>query len=148
MRYFRVTAFEQYKHYGDRRKLRWLKWPIDIIGNRKFIKLTERQRYHVLGLYCLAGRYGNHLEDDQKWLRAELHVDSNIDLERLAAAGYIEWIQEVVDDPASNVVANGYQTASLDKDKEKEEEQNPFDFGPETTNGHDPQRQPLKRLAK
>ena len=122
MQYFRVTCFDRFRHYDQRRAMPWIKtYHDEILGDYRFTSLPERMRSHVIALRLLAAKTRNCLPIDQRYLRQQIAARSKIDLDELEKRGFIQYLD---DDVASMLLADVDERASnaLAQEKEKEEE--------------------------
>jgi hypothetical protein len=91
VQFFRIRNFERYQHYKDRRPP-WIKLYRDLWRDPAFFELSEAQRYHIISLFVLASQNDNLLKLDQKWLRHELAISRDIDIQTLVDSGFIEFV--------------------------------------------------------
>ena len=103
MRFFRITDYDDYRHYSDKRSLVWVKTHVNLLDTYAWCRLTEVQRCHVISLRLLAAKYENRLPLDQHWLKQRLSAKKKIDVDVLAAAGFLEYIQEDTESHASDL---------------------------------------------
>ena len=101
--FFRITDYDDYRHYSDKRSLVWVKTHVNLLDTYAWCRLTEVQRCHVISLRLLAAKYENRLPLDQHWLKQRLSAKKKIDVDVLAAAGFLEYIQEDTESHASDL---------------------------------------------
>ena len=73
MEYIHVKNIENYQpSYKDGRRLIWVRWEIDCLGDHKIFQLTPAQRWLFLGLICLETRNQDEIPIDDDWLCGQI----------------------------------------------------------------------------
>lgn len=88
MKHFSVKNYEQFQHYKDRSPP-WIKLYGSLLDDYGFTRLPDSQRWHLLGIWLLASKLENKIPWDADWLARKLGTTEPIDLDALAAAGFI-----------------------------------------------------------
>jgi len=91
MKHWQIPNWEEYQHY-KKRKPPWIKLYLKLIRNYDFLKLSEAERWLVVGLWIIAAETDNRIPDDPDYIRSSLHLTRKPDLHRLARLGWIRSI--------------------------------------------------------
>lgn len=113
LKYFRVRNFERFQHYNDRRPP-WIKLYRDILDDPRFFRLSEVERYILIGIFILASQHDNKLPLDQSWLKVKLLTKKSVPVEFLIDSEWLEWWE-----PTASVVPE--QPASTDASTQQAE---------------------------
>lgn len=108
----RIKNWTKFQHYSDRKSMPWIKLHNSLLDDRKFMSLPDASKWLAIQLWLLAseGDIKGQIEGDIEDLafRTRKEVDElSTSLNLLIDKGFIE--------DASNVLAECYQVASLDK---------------------------------
>jgi len=112
--YFSVKNFDKFQHYKDR-KPPWIKLYHETFEDYEFGGLPDASKMHLIAIWSLASRYMNKIPFDAEWIAKRINATEKVDLNLLVNAGFIELNQE-----CSNMLAERYQSATLEKEIEKE----------------------------
>lgn len=105
MQFFRVRNFEKFQHYADRRPP-WIKLYRDLWDDPRFFRLSDSDRYLLIGLFVLASQHENKVSSDQKWLKAQLLTSKTIPLQFLIDTGWLEDVEQAASPPLSASAAS------------------------------------------
>jgi len=100
VKFFRVRNFEKFQHYKDRNPP-WIKLYRSILDDPRFFRLSESERFLLLGIFILASQNDNRLPADQAWLKAKLLTKKAVPIDVLIASEWLEWIAESASTDAS-----------------------------------------------
>ena len=89
MQHFSVCNWADKQHYKDRNPP-WIKLYNDLLENYEFSLLSDKEKFHLVGIWILASRLKNKLPLDGKWIAKKIDADSKVDLNRLIELGFIE----------------------------------------------------------
>jgi hypothetical protein len=140
---FRIKNWEKFQHYKDRDPF-WIKLYRDLLDDVEWFELEPADAKFLIGLWLLAAEDHGALPD-VKTIAFRLRSTVSQALSHLRALSH--WLEPV----ASDVLADCYQDASLEKEKEKEkskrerrEEENSAREGDAPAEKHFPQTPILK----
>lgn len=88
MRTFRVKNFEKFQHYKDRSPP-WIKLYNELLDDYDFACLQDASKLHLILIWLLASRSGNHLPLDSEWIGRRISATQPVDLDALVNAGFI-----------------------------------------------------------
>lgn len=97
-RFLRVRNFEKFQHYnlknlkGDPHPS-WIKIYYKLLHDRRFYRLPDAQKFHVVGFFLLASQHDNKLPFDLDWIQDEMNATDKIDLQAMLDSRFIEWIE-------------------------------------------------------
>src|SRR5688572_25980471 len=114
--YFEVVNWETFQHYRDRDPL-WIKVYRRLLENYTFSCLQDASKWHLVGIWLLAGRHKNRLPMDPKWIAREVQATTAVDLQSLIGSGFIQLVAS-----ASKTLASCEQSVVLETEKETEKE--------------------------
>lgn len=140
-KFLAVKNFSRFQHYKDRRPL-WIKFYGAILDDYAFVQLPDATKAHLMLLWQVAATHGNRIPNDPKYIALATKARSKVNIAALLAAGFLvdaDLIEET-DGPASNVLADGYQDASPEKNREEKRERRE-----ETTSSAPPSFEASKR---
>jgi hypothetical protein len=86
---FSVKNWEQFQHYKDRNPP-WIKLHNHLLDDYDFECLPDATKCHLLCIWMLASRTSNEMIFDNVWVKRKIGANSNVDLELLRSAGFIE----------------------------------------------------------
>lgn len=89
MKYIRVVNWRTYQHY-QKRTPPWIKLHFNLLSSYAFEGLSDSCKWHVVGLFLLAGRTGNRIPLDVRWIAKEIGAKRTIDFTRIFASGLLE----------------------------------------------------------
>ena len=102
----RIRNWEKFQHYKHRNPP-WLRIYVELLDNPEFLRMPEVTRWHLIGLWLLAGRMHNRIPADRSFVEARLGAQQTIDFALLEAG---QWI--TLEGDASALLANGRAPAS------------------------------------
>jgi hypothetical protein len=88
-RYFKVKNFERFQHYKDRNPV-WIKLYNELLDDYEFGALPDHLKGQLLLIWLLASRMENKIPFDAAWVAKRINANSDVDLDALAGAGFIE----------------------------------------------------------
>lgn len=87
---FRVKNWEKFQHYKNKdNPPPWIKLYADTLMDYEFMKLSEADRYKLIGVWLLASKSGNKVPNDSTHVARCIGV-KRINLLALMAAGWLE----------------------------------------------------------
>jgi len=89
--YFEVKNFDSFQHYKDRTPP-WIKLYNSILEDYEFACLQDASKLQLVLIWLLASRTNNKIPYDERWIQKKLQLDSEIDLDTLERAGFINKI--------------------------------------------------------
>jgi hypothetical protein len=89
MKHFSICNWADKQHYKDRNPP-WIKLYNDLLENYEFSLLSDKEKFHLVGIWILASRLKNKLPLDGKWIARKIDADSKVDLNRLIELEFIE----------------------------------------------------------
>jgi len=89
MQYIKIKNWDKYQARSDRPTGPWIKLHTEIPENYEFSVLSDNHKLQLIMLWVLAGRVGNLLPMDSKWLSRRTHIESEIDVDVLIESGFI-----------------------------------------------------------
>ena len=76
MQTIHIKNLEEYQpKYKDGRRLIWIRWDIDSLGDLKITKLNPVQKWLFIGLICLEVKEQQAIPLDEKWLSERLGIE-------------------------------------------------------------------------
>lgn len=84
----KVKNWEELQHYKDRTPP-WIKLYNTVLDDYEFSKLTDKERYHLIGIWMLASRTENKIPFDATWIGQRLYATDTVDLDRLIELGFL-----------------------------------------------------------
>jgi hypothetical protein len=106
---FAVKNFEKFQHYRDRAPV-WIKLHVSLLDDYEFNQLPKaRQRDLIFIWLKMSQKKNRRLPFDPAWIAQSIHSAEPVDLESLAAAGYL-----VVDPPDDAAPAPQPEAPQLD----------------------------------
>lgn len=94
MRTFSVKNFERFQHYRDRSPP-WIKLYNELLDDYEFGLLPDASKMHIIAIWLLASRSENKIPYDAAWVSRRINANSKVDLDLLAANGFIVVDQEL-----------------------------------------------------
>lgn len=79
MKYISINNFSRKQHYKERSPI-WIKLYREELNDKKFLELTEPQRFQLWALGILASECGNKIPLDAKYLRIRLRINHALNL--------------------------------------------------------------------
>jgi len=113
---FSVKNFDRFQHYRDRKPV-WIKLYNELLDDYEFGLLPDASKMHLVAIWLLASRYENAVPADPAWVARRINATEPVNLDILAERGFIQYNQE-----CSDVLAERYQPASLEKETETEKD--------------------------
>lgn len=86
--HYEVVHYEKFQHYKDRAP-RWIKLYASTLDDYAFLRLTDAQKWHLVGLWILASKLDNVLPNDEAWLAQRIGATSDFAVQPLMDAGFI-----------------------------------------------------------
>lgn len=98
MEYFQIRSFLKFQSQKSDKPGHppWIKVWHHLRDTYEFDRLSDRQRWHLVGLLLVAGRCKNKIPRDTKWLRREIPVKGRLYLDALKH--WIEPYQQVTEE--------------------------------------------------
>jgi hypothetical protein len=91
---FSVKNFEKFQHYKDRSPP-WIKLYNELLDDYAFGTLPDATKFHLVAIWLLASRSENKIPYDPRWVAQRINAGSAVDLDVLAASGFIVVNQEL-----------------------------------------------------
>ncbi len=113
---FHIKNFDRLQHYKDRSPP-WIKLYNGLLDDYAFAHLPDASKAHLLAIGLLASRYSNKIPLDADWIAKRINATATVDLDILVKSGFI-----IPDQPCSNVLAERYQSAIPERERETERE--------------------------
>jgi hypothetical protein len=85
-----VVEWDKYHHYKGKKKPPWIKLYRELLGRYRFQKLSERDRFVLVGFFLLAAETDNAIPEDVQWIKGKLGITRCPPIEKLIDAGYLE----------------------------------------------------------
>ena len=117
--YLRVTNYERYQHYKNRRPI-WIKLYVDLLDDYQLKKQKPHVRLLAMLLLLVAAKQDNRIPHDPEWLAQELQLGAGsvaAGIETLVAIGLLSVAGRK--HSASKTLAKRYQVASPEVEVEK-----------------------------
>jgi hypothetical protein len=89
MDWLEVVHWSEYQH-NKKRDPPWIKLHRKIIINRKFGKLTDEQKWHLIGIWVLAAGHNGRVEADADWIASRIAAGTRVQLHPLIQAGFLK----------------------------------------------------------
>jgi len=89
MDFFSVKNWDELQHYKDRAPP-WIKLYNHLLDDYEFACLQDASKLHLVLIWLLASRNNNRLPFNARWIKQRIGVDGDVDLNELAAMGFIE----------------------------------------------------------
>jgi len=86
---FSVKNWDTFQHYKDRNPP-WIKLHNCLLDDYDFECLPDASKSHLLCIWMLASRTNNEMIYDNTWVKRKIGANSNVDLNLLESAGFIE----------------------------------------------------------
>ena len=104
MEYLTIKNWETYQHYhsSTRSGGPWIKLYNVLLSDYDFLRLSEKNRLHLIMIWLLANRIGNKIPNDPAYVKSEIGAKSNVDLDLLTREG---WLLAQDSAHASNMLA-------------------------------------------
>lgn len=127
--YLRVTNYEKYQHYKDRRPI-WVKFYVELLNDYELNRLKPASRLVAVMLLLVAATQDNKIPYDPEWLAGELHMtvgSVTSSVESLVSIGFLTLASR--NHSASKAIAKRAASASPEKrERKKEEKKEPKAF--------------------
>lgn len=107
MLYFKVRNFDKFQHYKHRNPP-WIRLYYDLLHDRQFFRLSDKNKWLAIGCFMLASRCDNKIPFDEEWIAKELSLDSSPDWQSIIEAEFIQ----PIDCDASVMLAGCKQNSS------------------------------------
>jgi len=127
MDFFSVKNWDELQHYKDRAPP-WIKLYNHLLDDYEFACLQDASKLHLVLIWLLASRNNNRLPFNARWIKQRIGVDGDVDLNELAALGFIEVepIKDVAlqsaEQDASTTLADCKQVATTEERRVEERE--------------------------
>ena len=102
-RTFTVPSLERYQHYRDR-KPPWIKLHADVLEDYEFGALPDASKAHLMQIWIVASRM-ERVPWDPDWLGSRINATEPVDLDLLAAQGFIQPCSATMEQDASKMLA-------------------------------------------
>lgn len=125
MQYFKVRNWESLQHYKDRAPP-WIKLYNHLLDDYEFACLQDASKLHLVLIWLLASRNDNRLPYNARWIKQRIGVDSDVDLDELAGAGFLEversndGAHQLAEQHASNMLAECKHIATTEERREEQ----------------------------
>jgi hypothetical protein len=116
MEHLVVNGWGDFQHYKDRDPP-WIKLHRKVLDNYAFSRLQDASKAHLVLIWLLAARHGNHIPHDPAWIGQRIGATSPVELQPLIEAGFISVVQS-----ASEPLAPRQRVVSLETEAETEAE--------------------------
>lgn len=83
-----MKNFEKFQHYKDRTPP-WIKLYNDLLEDYDFARTPDVIKGHLLLIWLLASRLDNKIPFDSKWVASKINATNEVDLDGMAALGWI-----------------------------------------------------------
>jgi len=87
--FLRCKGWKDRQGYKDGRPIHWIKLHTALLEDYKFSQLSEIQQCHVIKIWALAGKTGNKLPNDAKWIARRINAKSKVELDQLITLGFL-----------------------------------------------------------
>lgn len=127
--FLRVTNFEKYQHYKDRRPV-WIKFYVELLDDYELNRQKPQTRLLALMLLLVAATHDNRIPHDPEWLAGKVNMRPSAvgdGLDSLVSIGFLALASGK--HSASKVLAKRYQPASPEKRREEKRQKEPKAFG-------------------
>ena len=127
MDFFSVKNWDELQHYKDRAPP-WIKLYNHLLDDYEFACLQDASKLHLVLIWLLASRNNNRLPFNARWIKQRIGVDGDVDLNELAAMGFIEVDHskdaalQSQEHNASTVLADCKQVATTEERRGEREE--------------------------
>lgn len=112
-----IPNLEKWQHYKDRTPP-WIKLHRDLLRDYKFSCLQDASKAHLMLFWLLASQMDNVVPYDKNFIKQQLGINNDIDLDTLVSLGFIGVGQD-----DSVVLAGCNQNAMREKEAEAEAEE-------------------------
>lgn len=123
--YLRVSNYEKYQHYKDRRPI-WIKLKVDLLSDYDLNKQKPSTRLLAILLILLAATQDNKIPYDLEWMAEELHMSVGsvaAGVESLVTIGFLSVAGR--NHSASKLIAKRAASASPEKSREEKKPPSP-----------------------
>ena len=134
MKYVSIKNFEQFQHYKDRSPP-WIKLYNSLLDDYDFGCLQDASKLHLVMIWLLASRNDNRLPADPNWIARRINATEPVDVSALIEKGFL-----VMEQDASDVLADCKQVAIPERETERETEREKSADAPPSLNGHSASR--------
>jgi uncharacterized short protein YbdD (DUF466 family) len=86
--HYEIVHHERFQHYKDRSPP-WIKLHASTLDDYAFLRLTDAQKWHLVGLWILASKLENALPNDEAWLAQKIGAQSEFAMQPLVDAGFV-----------------------------------------------------------
>jgi len=97
LKYFSVKNFDKFQHYKERNPP-WIKLHNSIFTDYYFSCLQDASKLHLLLIWALASKLGNKIPFDEKWLKQQLNLKSNVNVKPLFDKGFLVMLDDCKQD--------------------------------------------------
>lgn len=116
MQFLKIKNWERHQHYKDRDP-KWIKLYQDLLTSQTWVVGDDASRTLAVALMLLAAKTGNRIPMNSAYIKRVAYLNAEPDFSSLLATDFIEIIEE--SGSASDVLAERYQEASLEKRREE-----------------------------
>lgn len=127
---YRIKNWLTYQHYGDKKKVPWIKLHYEILTGEDFSAWDDRAKLLAVVCMLIASRHDGHVPDNPRHIQRLGNLDSIPDFSPLLSSGFlIELTQDevVLTKSRQNQILCALESES-EKESEKESESAPPDF--------------------
>lgn len=134
--YLSIPNWDDLQHYKDRTPP-WIKLHNELLENYEFECLPDASKAHLLCIWLLASRTENKIKSDSRWIQRKIGANSDVDIDGLVKAGFLQLNQEVIDckQDASNMPQVMGQDAIPEREGEERESKVETDEKPAKKSG-------------
>ena len=118
--YLSIPNWGDLQHYKDRTPP-WIKLHNELLEDYEFECLPDASKAHLLCIWLLASRTENKIKADPRWIQRKIGANSDVDIDGLVSAGFLQLNQEVTD--CSQDASKMLQSLQNDAIPEREGEQ-------------------------
>jgi len=117
--HFEIVGWHKYQHYDtDKRKMIWCKLYADTLSSEAWVALDNAGRVLMIACFILAMKDNGRIPNNPEYIKRVAYLDKLPDLKTLVKVNFLAGCYQ----DASEMLASGYQDASLDKRREEEKE--------------------------
>ena len=84
-----VRNWDKFQQYKDDRPMIFIRLDVGFLDDYDVDGLTEIQQLHLLKIYLLAGRCGNKIINDPKWIGRKINAKSKVNIKQLVTDGFL-----------------------------------------------------------
>ena len=120
MEYLTIKNFSKFQHYKERNPP-WIKIHRELFLDYEFGRLQDASKLHLMLIWLLASQKDNKLPNDPEYIREQIHVKEEVDLNLLVSKGFLIPLEECKQD-ASTLHTNADSETETETETETEAE--------------------------